>query len=75
MVSARPEPTKPASDLYTYIASMVSAYFSFTTLRLIFIVGVISPPSIENSAGRMVIFLIACTRASDLLISSICWNT
>jgi len=39
---------------------MASPYLSATTFRLIFIVGVSSPVSTENSVGRTVIFLMVC---------------
>ena len=49
---------------------MSSVYFSITTLRLTFIVGVSSPPSTVNSAGTTANFLTISFRASDLFTTS-----
>src|SRR5262249_41043707 len=55
-----------------YIASISRSYIWAMTLRLIFIVGVSSPAAIPNGRDRIENFLICSTRASSLLVSSIC---
>lgn len=54
-----------------YIASIRSSYFDAAALRLTFMVGVISPPSIVSSLARSVNFLIFSNRARSFDLSSI----
>ena len=49
---------------------MSCSYFSATTFRFTFSVGVSSPPSWERSAGRISNFFTCSTRANFWLISS-----
>ena len=55
---------------FSYSESNSAAYFSFTTLRLTFSVGVSSPISCERSWSRIVNFLICSTWAYFALARS-----
>jgi hypothetical protein len=62
--------SRRAPDHSAYIASISRAYFSFTTLRFTFRVGVSSPPSMDSGFFSTTNFFTCSTRASSTFTAS-----